>query len=70
MFMKHVSQFGVVVFHDTVWDIMPPNEWTRPTIGVPRFVDELRRQGYQTITLSKDYGVSIVQPIIGGIALQ
>lgn len=72
MFVKHVSRFGVVVFHDTMWDIRPNPELTRtrPNIGVPRFVDELRRQGYPVITLDMDYGVCIVQPIIGGIVLQ
>ena len=70
MFVKHVTRFGIVVFHDTIWDITPPNEWTRSDMGVPRFVDELRQQGYQILTIGRDYGVSIVQPIIGGIPLR
>jgi predicted O-methyltransferase YrrM len=72
MFVKHVSRFGLVVFHDTIWDLRPLPEVirTRPAIGVPRFVDELRQLGYPVITLDRDYGVSIVQPIIGGIALR
>jgi predicted O-methyltransferase YrrM len=70
MFVKHVAPFGVVVFHDTIWDIRPPREWDRVTMGVPRFVDELRQQGYQIITLDRDCGVSMVQPTIGGVPLR
>lgn len=70
MFVQHVSQFGVVVFHDTIWDLRPDPNWTRASMGVPRFVDELRQQGYQIITLDRDYGVTMVQPTIGGVALR
>jgi predicted O-methyltransferase YrrM len=72
MFLKYVCRFGVVVFHDTIWDLRPDPEVlrTRPNMGVPRFVDELRRQGYPVITLERDCGLSIVQPTIGGISLQ
>ena len=38
-------------------------------MGVPRFVNELRAAGYPVITIDQDYGVSLVQPCIGGIAL-
>jgi predicted O-methyltransferase YrrM len=70
LFVKHVTRFGLVIFHDTIWDIKPSAAYERnATMGVPRFVDELRQQGYQVITLDKDCGVSIVQPVIGGIAL-
>ena len=69
LFVKHVTPFGLVVFHDTIWDIMPSADGKYAAMGVPRFVDELRQQGYQVITLDKDCGLSIVQPIIGGIAL-
>jgi hypothetical protein len=39
-------------------------------MGVPRFVDELRQQGYQVLTIDRDYGVSLVQPVVGGLALR
>jgi predicted O-methyltransferase YrrM len=71
MFVKFVSKFGVVVFHDTIWDLRPNPEVIEmfPNIGVPRFVDKVRQQGYPVITLERDCGLSIVQPIIGGISL-
>jgi hypothetical protein len=38
-------------------------------MGVPRFVEELRQQGYPVLTFERDYGVSLVQPRLSGIPL-
>jgi hypothetical protein len=38
-------------------------------MGVPRFVEDLRQQGYPVITLDRIPGVPIVQPTRGGIRL-
>jgi predicted O-methyltransferase YrrM len=69
LFVPFVSKFGVVVFHDTIWDLEPDPKWARTDMGVPRFVDDLRKQGYQVLTVNKDYGVSLVQPTKGGVPL-
>jgi predicted O-methyltransferase YrrM len=69
-FTPHMSEFGLVLFHDTIWDLMPDSKWYRQDMGVPRFVDELRRLGFAVVTLDRDCGVSIVQPVRGGIALR
>lgn len=67
LFTPFVRSFGVVVFHDTLWDVRPDPKWpTREDMGVPRFVDELRRDGYPVVTLDRDFGVSVVQPVRGG----
>ena len=68
-FIPFVSKFGVVVFHDTIWDLEPDPKWVRSDMGVPRFVDELRLQGYQVLTINRDFGVSLVQPTKGGLPL-
>jgi predicted O-methyltransferase YrrM len=68
-FTPHMSPFGVVVFHDTIWDLNPDDKWYRSDMGVPRFVEELRRQGYPVITIDRDCGISIVQAKRGGIPL-
>ena len=70
LFLPYINPFGVVVFHDTIWDIAPSSHPTRTDMGVPRFVDELRQRGYQVFTVDRDCGVSIVQPIIGGRPLR
>lgn len=69
LFAPHVRKFGLVVFHDTLWDLSPDPRYSRADMGVPRFVEELRREGYPVITLPKNFGVSLVQPTRGGVPL-
>jgi predicted O-methyltransferase YrrM len=69
LFTPHVSQFGVVIFHDTLWEYQRDSKWYRPDVGVPRFVEELRLEGYPVITLNRDYGVSLVQATRRGVDL-
>jgi predicted O-methyltransferase YrrM len=72
LFSPYVAPFGAVVFHDTAWDI-DPSRWKgirREDMGVPRFVDTLRQAGYPVITINNDFGVSVVQPHVGGYPLQ
>lgn len=70
LFVPFVRPFGAVVFHDTLWDLRPDPQLARADMGVPRFVEELRQQGFPVLTLERDFGVSIVQPARGGVALQ
>jgi predicted O-methyltransferase YrrM len=70
LFMPFVTQFGVVVFHDTMWDLKPDSPYSRADMGVPAFVEELRAQGYPVTTLDKDFGVSLVQPTVNGVPLR
>jgi predicted O-methyltransferase YrrM len=69
LFTPHLREFGIVIFHDTIWDLRPDPQWSRPDMGVPRFVNDLRRQGYPVVTIDKDCGVSLVQPTKGGVPL-
>ena len=68
-FTPYMSRFGIVVFHDTIWDLNPGGKLHRGDMGVPQFVEELRRDGFPILTIDRDYGVSLVQPAVGGIAL-
>jgi|SRR5271166_871210 len=70
LFTPHLSQFGVVIFHDTAWEIDPEYRLSmRDDMGVPRFVEDLRLAGHPVITLPRDFGVSIVQTRPGGLSL-
>lgn len=69
LFLPHLNEFGVVVFHDTLWDIRPDDKYNRAGMGVPRFVDELRAAGYPAITIDQNFGVTLIQPRIGGVKL-
>lgn len=70
LFSPFVRQFGVVVFHDTMWDLKPDSPYSRKDMGVPAFVEELRAAGYPVTTLDRDFGVSIVQPTLHGVQLR
>jgi predicted O-methyltransferase YrrM len=70
LFLPHMRPFGIVVFHDTMWDLPPYEGRARRNMGVPQFVDELRQQGYQILTIERDYGLSLVQPVVGGRPLR
>ena len=69
LFLPHLSEFGVVVFHDTLWDLRPDKKLARTDMGVPRFVEELRAAGYPAITIDQNFGVTLIQPRIGGVKL-
>jgi predicted O-methyltransferase YrrM len=69
MFKPRMSPTGLVVFHDTIWERMTNDKRYRPDIGVPRFIEDLRQEGYPVITIERDCGVSIVQPVQGGNSL-
>jgi predicted O-methyltransferase YrrM len=69
-FSPFVKSFGFVIFHDTFWELKPDPTYWRPNMGVPKFVEELRENGYPVITLDRDYGVSLVQPSLKGVPLK
>ncbi len=69
LFLPHLNEFGVVIFHDTLWDLRPDGQHDRADMGVPRFVEELRAAGYPVITIDQNFGVSLVQPRKGGVKL-
>jgi predicted O-methyltransferase YrrM len=70
LFVPHVREFGVVIFHDTLWDLRPDPRWQRNDMGVPAFVEQLRQEGYPVLTIDRDFGVSLVQPAKGGVPLR
>jgi predicted O-methyltransferase YrrM len=70
LFSPFVREFGCVIFHDTLWDLKPDPRYARPDMGVPRLVEELRESGYPVITIDRDFGVSLVQPVRHGVSLR
>ncbi len=51
-------------------DLRPDPRWSRSDMGVPRFVDELRQQGYPVLTIDKDRGGKSGPTGEGGIPLE
>ena len=68
-FSPFLAEFGVTVFHDTLWDLKPDPRWYRPDMGVPRFVEYLRQEGYPVLTINQDCGVSLLQGTKAGVPL-
>jgi predicted O-methyltransferase YrrM len=70
LFSPFVVPTGLVLFHDTAWELTAGQGTSaRADMGVPRFVDELRKEGYPVLTLLRDYGLSMLQPVKGGLCL-
>ena len=65
-----MTEFGVVVFHDTLWDRRasdpPTARRAGPQWACPGCLEELRLQGYPVVTIDRDWGLSIVQACRGG----
>ncbi len=65
-----MKPFGVVIFHDTMWEVAEQDpQYRREDMGVPKFVEELRLAGYPVITLPNNFGVSLVQTTKAGCPL-
>lgn len=69
LFSPHVRKTGIVLVHDAMWEYLRDSPIYRKDMGVPRFLDELRKQGYPVITLPNDYGLSLVQTTRHGFPL-
>ena len=71
LFQPFFTEKTLVVFHDTAWDLQ---EWEKmkkeyhfsEDLGVPVFLEELRKAGYPSITLPVGPGMTILDPHVGG----
>jgi predicted O-methyltransferase YrrM len=70
LFLPYMRPHGLILFHDTDWDLHPIAGRERSDMGVPQFVEELRLQGYPVITSFRDCGLTVLQPVVNGISLQ
>jgi predicted O-methyltransferase YrrM len=54
-FRPWLGQYSVVAFHDSLWKG-----------GIPRYLDELRQQGYHSVTVNVGPGLTLLGPTVGG----
>jgi predicted O-methyltransferase YrrM len=66
LFSPHLTPFAFAIFHDTTWEL---NGAPKSEMGVPRFLEELRHDGYPVLTINQDCGLSLVQARRGGFSL-
>jgi hypothetical protein len=62
-----MRELGVVIFHDTLWDLRPDPQWSRADMGAPVCGGDY--EGYPVLTFKRDFGVSLVQVTKRGIRL-
>jgi predicted O-methyltransferase YrrM len=68
-FRPWLTARSLVVFHDTLWEYEPADTPRRPNIGVPQYLEQLRAEGYHSVTIPAPYGMTIVCPAPGGFPL-
>jgi predicted O-methyltransferase YrrM len=61
-FRKWLTPSALVLFHDTLWEHHPTHPGYRSDNGVPKYLNELQREGYQSVTISAHPGMTIVYP--------
>jgi predicted O-methyltransferase YrrM len=65
-FQPWLTDRSVVVFHDSLWEYQKDDPFYRPDIGVPRYLEELKRQGFHSVTLPMRFGMTFLCPTQGG----
>lgn len=71
-FKQWLTPDALVLFHDSAWnhrapwESFPAAQHYHSEMGVPRFMEELRGQGYASITLLPEPGLTVLYPRIGG----
>lgn len=66
LFAPFLKPTAMVVFHDSMWEYRRDSPHYRDDLGVPKFLNELKLKGYQSITLPCLPGMTLLQPILGG----
>lgn len=69
LFKHWLTQRALVAFHDSLWDYLRDDPCFRPDMGVPRFLENLRHQGFQMITIWAMPGLTIMHPNADGFPL-
>lgn len=64
-----LNPWSIVVFHDSLWEVHRGvalyEQWRSDKMGVPAFLESLRKEGYPLITIDADWGLTALQPCIG-----
>jgi predicted O-methyltransferase YrrM len=66
LFKPWLTERSLVVFHDSLWEHEGGGRPERPEMGVPRYLESLRTEGFHSVTVRAPYGLTILYPIRGG----
>ena len=71
--LPRLGPWSIVVFHDSLWEVhrgVPIyEEWRSEKMGVPAFLETLRKEGYPLVTIDADWGLTLVQAVKGSACL-
>ncbi len=67
LFKKWLTPRGLVLFHDTGWEFNRQSPWYRKDLGVPIYLNELKKNNFQSITVLDEVGLTILDPQKGGM---
>lgn len=65
-FSPWLHQASLVVFHDTTWEHHKDHIGYREDMGVPRYMHELKRAGYPSVTIASWPGLTVLCPNANG----
>jgi predicted O-methyltransferase YrrM len=71
-FGRWLNPEGIVIFHDSgwehnqAWNSFRGESWFRDDMGVPAYLDDLQKRGYQSVTFLPVPGLTIMHPGVGG----
>jgi predicted O-methyltransferase YrrM len=68
LFQPWLSENAIVLFHDSRWEYQKDDPYYRSDIGVPLFLEELKLDGYHSVTLPIPQGLTILYPKVGGFS--
>ena len=61
-----LSKNALVLFHDSAWEHFKEHADYREGLGVLKFLEELRQEGYEAVTIATWPGLTILQAARGG----
>jgi predicted O-methyltransferase YrrM len=68
-FSPYLTERAVVAFHDSAWGLHTTEKGFRDDMGVPTYIEELKKQGYETVTFAEVPGLTLMHPRRGGFSL-
>lgn len=66
MFKDWLTDQAIVIFHDTLWEYHRDNESYREDAGVSQYLEELQKEGYESVTFAMLPGLTLLYPKMGG----
>lgn len=67
-FKPWLGENSIVMFHDSTWEYFRDTHYYRESIGVAKYLAELRDSGFHSFTVQVHPGLTLMHPYTGGFA--